>query len=70
MEVEDLRLRGADMKAAAQEQVAPLAVRVKELEEELTRVAGDRDAFRSWAGEATTSVKALAGQLGMEQGAH
>ena len=31
----------------AQEQVAPLAVRVKELEEELTRAASDRDAYRS-----------------------
>ena len=49
-EVEDLCLRCADMKAeaaTAQEQVTPLAVRVKELEEELTRVAGDRDTFRS-----------------------
>ena len=48
--MEDLRLRCADMKAeaaTAQEQVAPLAAWVKELEEELTRVAGDRDAFRS-----------------------
>ena len=54
----------------AQEQVAPLAAWVKELEEELTRVAGDRDTFRSWAEEATTSAKALAGQLGAEQGAH
>ena len=45
--------------AVAQEQVTPLAARVKELEE-LTRVAGDRDAFRSQAGEATASVKALA----------
>ena len=37
-EVEDLRLRCADMKAeaaTAQEQVAPLAAWVKELEEEL-----------------------------------
>ena len=68
-EVEDLRLRGTNTKVAAavaQEQVAPLAAWVKELEEELTRVAGDRDAFRSWAGEATASVKALAGQLGTE----
>ena len=43
-EVEDLRLHCADMKAEAamaQEQVAPLAARVKELEEELTRAAGD-----------------------------
>jgi uncharacterized protein (UPF0335 family) len=31
----------------AQEQVIPLVARVKELEEELTRVAGDHDAFRS-----------------------
>ena len=72
-EVEDLRLRCADMKAeaaTAQEQVAPLAARVKELEEELTRVADDRDAFWSRAEEATASAKALAGQLGAEQGAH
>ena len=44
--------------------------RVKELEEELTRVAGDRDAFRSRAEEATASCKALAGQLGAEESAH
>ena len=71
--MEDLYLRGADMKAAAaaaQAQVAPLVAWLKELEEELTRVAGDRDAFRSWAGEATASFKALAGQLETEQGAH
>ena len=51
--MEDLRLRCADanVKAAtAQEQVTPLAARAKELEEELTRVAGERDAFRSRAG--------------------
>jgi len=71
--VEDLRLRCADAKvkaAMAQEQVAPLAARVKELEEELTRVAGERDAFRSRAREATASGKVLAGQLGAEQSAH
>ena len=69
-EVEDLRLRCANVKVevvTAQEQVAPLAARVKELEDELTRVAGDRDAFRSWAEEATASGKVLAGQLGAEQ---
>ena len=43
---------------------------VKELEEELTRVAGDQDAFRSRAEEATASGKALAGQLGAEQSVH
>ena len=48
----------------------PLATRVKELEEELTRVASDRDAFRSRAEEATASGEALAGQLGAEQSAH
>ena len=71
--MEDLRLRCADMKAeaaTAQEQVAPLAARVKELEEELTQVASDRDTFRSWAEEAMASAKALAGQLGAKQGAH
>ena len=51
-EVEDLRLRCADMKAeaaTAREQVAPLAVQVKVLEEELTRVADERDALFSRA---------------------
>ena len=43
-----------------------MAARVKELEEELTRVAGDRDAFRSRAEEATALGKALVGQLGVE----
>ena len=41
-EVEDLRLRCADMKveaALAREQAAPLLARIEELEEELTRVA-------------------------------
>ena len=62
-EAEDLRLLCADMKAeaaTAREQVAPLAARVKELEEELTRVAGERDAFFSRAEEATVSAKVVA----------
>ena len=50
----------------AREQAAPLAARIKELEEELTRVAGERDTFRSRAEEATVSAKAIAGQLGMQ----
>ena len=54
----------------AWEQAAPLAARIKELEEELTRVAGERDTFRSRAKEATVSAKAIAEQLGKEQGAH
>ena len=65
--MEDLRLRYVDMKAEAamaQEQVAPLAARVKELEEELTRVAGERDTFRSRAKQVEASAKAIAGQLG------
>ncbi|XP_066396579.1 uncharacterized protein [Miscanthus floridulus] len=48
-EMEDLRLRCADAKvevATAQTQLAPLAARVKELEEELTRTVSDQDAFR------------------------
>jgi len=72
-EVEDLRLRCADAKveaAAVQAQLAPLAARVKELEEELTRAVSDRDAFRSRAEEATASGEALAGQLGAEESAH
>ena len=52
--------------AMAREQVAPLAARVKELEEELTRVAGERDALLSWAKEATVSAKVVAAQLGEE----
>ena len=72
-EVEDLRLRCADMKveaATAREQAAPLLVRIEELEEELTWVAGERDTFRSRAEEVTASTKATTGQLGAEQGAH
>ena len=70
--MEDLRLccAFAVPAAAVQAQLAPLAARVKELEEELTRVVSDRDAFRSWAEEATASGKALAGQLGAEESAH
>ena len=49
---------------------ATLEAEIKELEEELTRVAGERDTFRSRAEEATASAKAIAGQLGAEQGAH
>ena len=72
-EVEDLRLRCADAKveaATAQTQLAPLAARVKELEEELTRAVSDRDAFRGRATDATASAMALVGQLGAEQRAH
>ena len=47
-----------------------MAAWIKELEEELTRVAGDRNTFRSRAEKAMTFAKALAGQLGAEQGAH
>ena len=56
--------------ATAREQAAPLAARIKELEEELTRVAGERDTFRSQAEEAMASAKAIAGQLGVEQGTY
>ena len=48
--MEDLCLRCADMMAevaTAREQAAPLAAWIEELEEELTRVAGERDTFRS-----------------------
>ena len=72
-EVEDLRLRCADMEvevATAREQVTPLSARIEELKEELTRVAGEQDSFRSRAEEATTSAKATARQLGAEQGTH
>ena len=72
-EVEDLRLRCADAKveaATAQTQLAPLAARVKELEEELTRAVSDRDAFRGRATDAMASAAALVGQLGAERRAH
>ncbi|XP_066373160.1 uncharacterized protein [Miscanthus floridulus] len=65
-EVEDLRLRCADLQAelvTAKGQAAPLEAKIKELEEE-------RDSFRSRAQEATASVKATAGQLGVEQSKH
>ena len=71
--MEDLRLRCANMKVeatTAQEQAIPLAVWIKELEEELTRVASERDTFRSRAEEAMASAKAITGQLGAEQGMH
>ena len=71
--MEDLRLRCADMKAeaaTAREQAAPLAARIKELEEELTRVAGERDTFRSRAEQVAASAKDVARQLGSEQGEH
>ena len=55
--------------ATAREQVAPLAARVKELEEEVTRVAGERDALLSWVEEATVSAKSIAAQLGETKGA-
>ena len=47
-----------------------MVARVKELEKELTRMAGDQDAYWSRAEEAMASAKALARQLGAEQGAH
>ena len=62
--MEDLRLRCADMKAeatTAREQAIPLVARIKELEEELTRVAGERDTFRSQAEQVEASAKAIAG---------
>ena len=65
-EVEDLRLRCADIQAelaTAKEQSAPLVEKIKELEEE-------RDSFRSRAQEVTASAKAIAGQLGAEQSEH
>ena len=71
--MEDLRLHCANMKveaATAREKAAPLAARIKELEEELTRVAGEWDTFRSRVEEATAFTKVIAGQLGAEQGAH
>ena len=62
--MKDLCLRCADMMAevaTAREQAAPLAAWIKELEEELTRVASERDTFRSQAKEAIASTKAIAG---------
>ena len=59
--MEDLRLHCADMKAeavTAREQVAPLAARVKELEEGLTRATGERDILSSRADEALKAAEA------------
>ena len=56
--------------ATAREQAAPLVARIKELEEEITRVASEQDTFRSLAEEAMASTKAIAGQLGVEQSVH
>ncbi|XP_066384897.1 basal body protein 10-like [Miscanthus floridulus] len=72
-EVEDLCLRCDNREAEAamaQGQVAPLAARVKELEEELARVADERDASNSRAEEVRATAIATAGQLGVEQQAH
>ena len=52
--------------ATAREHAAPLAAWIKELEEELTQVAGEWDTFRSQAIEVMASTKAIAGQLGTE----
>ena len=60
-EAEDLRLCCADMKAeaaTAREQAAPLAARVKELEKELARAAGEQDGLLSWADEALKAIEA------------
>ncbi|XP_066360986.1 uncharacterized protein [Miscanthus floridulus] len=73
VEVEDLRLRCADIKAkaaTAREQAAPLAAWIKELEEGLTWAAGERDTFRSRAEQEAASAKAVTGQLEVEKGAH
>ena len=59
--MEDLLLRCADMKAeatTAREQVAPLAARVKELEEGLTWAAGERDILSSQGDKALKAAKA------------
>ena len=71
--MEDLRLRCDDLKVEAAttlEQAAPLAAWIQELQEELTRVAGDRDTFGSLAEQVAASAKAVAEQLEAEQGAH
>ncbi|XP_066320626.1 uncharacterized protein [Miscanthus floridulus] len=73
VEVEDLRLRYVDMKveaAMAREQAAPLAARIQELEEELTRVADERDTFKSQAEQEAAFAKAIAEQLEARQGTH
>ena len=47
-----------------------MAARIQELEEELTRVAGERDTFRSQTEQVAASTKTIAGQLGAEQSTH
>ena len=44
----------------AREQAVSLVAWIKELEEELTRVAGEWDALLSWAKEAAVSAKSVA----------
>ena len=44
----------------AREQAIPLAMQIKELEEELTRVAGERDTFRSQAEQVAASAMVIA----------
>ena len=46
-----------------------MEARVKELEEEVTRVAGEQDALLSWVEEAMVSAKSVAAQLGETKGA-
>ena len=46
-----------------------MAARVKELEEEVTRVADERDSLLSRVEEATVSAKSIAAQLGETKGA-
>ena len=72
-EVEELRLRCANMKAeaaTAREQAAPLAARIQELEEELTRAASEQNTFRSQAEQEAVSTKAVAEQLEVKRGMH
>ena len=47
-----------------------MVARIKELEEELTWVAGEWDTFRSRAKQEAASTKAITEQLEAEQGAH
>jgi len=60
VEVEDLRLCCANLKveaATARGQAAPLAAWIKELEEELIRVAGERDSFEQFYRLAEQSLR-------------
>jgi septal ring factor EnvC (AmiA/AmiB activator) len=65
-EAADLWMLCAELRtdaASARAEAAPFAVRVRQLEEELDRVIGQRDQLRGQAAEASSRAETLAGRL-------